>query len=259
MEEHPTNEENMEVHKHSHHVMHKKKWPEYLLEFVMLFLAVFLGFLAENIRENSVERQRAKEYIFSFYEDLKKDIATFSRISAFDDLKEAELKNIFCCYDTLSKNWKNTSCLIPLINNSRTNYSIAFSNGTLQQLKNAGGFRLLGIDDRDTIMSYDHSIQNYENFEATFFQQSQDNVRNTLGMLSDFNSNRFLYPAVAGADSSNLEMPLLFSDNKELLNLYFNDLFIYRTANNSQLRQLKLLKDKALSHLNYFKSKYSII
>ena len=153
MEEHPTNEENMEVHKHSHHVMHKKKWPEYLLEFVMLFLAVFLGFLAENIRENSVERQRAKEYIFSFYEDLKKDIATFSRISAFDDLKEAELKNIFCCYDTLSKNWKNTSCLIPLINNSRTNYSIAFSNGTLQQLKNAGGFRLLGIDDRDTIMS----------------------------------------------------------------------------------------------------------
>ncbi len=31
----------MEVHKHPHHVMHKKKWGEYLLEFFMLFLAVF--------------------------------------------------------------------------------------------------------------------------------------------------------------------------------------------------------------------------
>ena len=42
--------ENMEVH-HPHHVTHKKKWGEYLLEFLMLFLAVFLGFLAENWRE----------------------------------------------------------------------------------------------------------------------------------------------------------------------------------------------------------------
>ena len=39
--------ENMEVHKHPHHVTHKKKWGEYVLEFLMLFLAVFLGFLAE--------------------------------------------------------------------------------------------------------------------------------------------------------------------------------------------------------------------
>jgi len=33
--------ETMEVHKHPHHVTHKKKWGEYLLEFFMLFLAVF--------------------------------------------------------------------------------------------------------------------------------------------------------------------------------------------------------------------------
>src|SRR5690242_1494579 len=50
--------ENMEVHKHPHHSMHKKKWSEYLLEFFMLFLAVFLGFVAENIREHSVEYDR---------------------------------------------------------------------------------------------------------------------------------------------------------------------------------------------------------
>src|SRR6476660_6184589 len=54
--------ENMEVHKHPHHVTHKKKWGEYLLEFLMLFLAVFLGFVAENIREHIAEGNRAKEY-----------------------------------------------------------------------------------------------------------------------------------------------------------------------------------------------------
>src|SRR6201989_2741559 len=66
--------ENMEVHKHPHHVTHKKKWGEYLLEFFMLFLAIFLGFLAENLREQIVEHHREKVYIHSLVEDLKSDI-----------------------------------------------------------------------------------------------------------------------------------------------------------------------------------------
>src|SRR5580765_8786899 len=57
--------ENMEVHKHPHHVTHKKKWGEHLLEFIMLFLAVFLGFLAENIRETCVNRETEKNNIES--------------------------------------------------------------------------------------------------------------------------------------------------------------------------------------------------
>src|SRR3954468_7869299 len=65
--------ENMEVHKHPHHVTHKKKWGEYLLEFFMLFFAVFLGFVAENIREHMVEKDRAKQYAKSLISDLQKD------------------------------------------------------------------------------------------------------------------------------------------------------------------------------------------
>ncbi|MEJ0079946.1 MAG: hypothetical protein WDM78_03045 [Puia sp.] len=70
--------ENMEVHKHPHHVTHKKKWIEYLLEFFMLFLAVFLGFIAENIRENAIEHERAKEYANLLIEDLSADTAQLS-------------------------------------------------------------------------------------------------------------------------------------------------------------------------------------
>src|SRR5678816_314863 len=71
----------MEVHKHPHHVSHKKRWPEYLLEFLMLFLAVFLGFIAENIREQSVERHREKEYMQSMIEDLAQDTLEVNRVS----------------------------------------------------------------------------------------------------------------------------------------------------------------------------------
>jgi len=72
--------ENMEVHKHPHQVAHKKKWPEYILEFFMLFLAVFLGFVAENVRENIVERRTETHYIKSMIEDLRKDTAMLNRI-----------------------------------------------------------------------------------------------------------------------------------------------------------------------------------
>jgi hypothetical protein len=63
----------MEVHKHPHHVMHKKKWNEYLLEFFMLFLAVFLGFVAENLREHFIEHKRANLFAFSMVDDLASD------------------------------------------------------------------------------------------------------------------------------------------------------------------------------------------
>src|SRR5205807_8613957 len=61
----------MEVHKHPHHVTHKKKWLEYILEFLMIFLAVFLGFIAENFREDSIEQKRAGEYAQLLYDELK--------------------------------------------------------------------------------------------------------------------------------------------------------------------------------------------
>lgn len=69
------NEENMEVHKHPHHVTHKKKWTEFMLEFFMIFFAVFLGFFAENIREHYAERKKEKDYIETMVDDLKKDSA----------------------------------------------------------------------------------------------------------------------------------------------------------------------------------------
>jgi hypothetical protein len=68
----------MEVQKHPHHVTHKKKWPEYLLEFFMLFLAVFLGFLAENFREHSVDLRKEKEYMHSLIQDLNADIKSIN-------------------------------------------------------------------------------------------------------------------------------------------------------------------------------------
>ena len=50
----------MEVHHHPHVPTHSKPWKEYILEFAMLFLAVSMGFIAENVREKYVEKKGLK-------------------------------------------------------------------------------------------------------------------------------------------------------------------------------------------------------
>src|SRR5665213_962016 len=88
----------MEVH-HPHHVTHKKKWVEYLLEFFMLFLAVFLGFVAENIRENQVEKNRELEFIKSLTLDLRDDIKSLDATIAFEHAAISKLDTLIYLLD----------------------------------------------------------------------------------------------------------------------------------------------------------------
>jgi len=72
----------MEIH-HSRHVHHKKKWNDYLFEFIMLFLAISAGFLVENLREHYVEHLRAKEYAVMLHKDLASDTVILNIIGRF--------------------------------------------------------------------------------------------------------------------------------------------------------------------------------
>ena len=51
--------ENMEVHQHPK--IEQKNFKEYFLEFIMIFLAVTMGFIAENIREHFSETKIAHQ------------------------------------------------------------------------------------------------------------------------------------------------------------------------------------------------------
>ncbi len=69
---------------------HKKKWGEYLLESFMLFLAVFLGFIAENMREiGNLCRQS--------------DTTIRANILNLPGFNREETMNIFMFYKTMIK------------------------------------------------------------------------------------------------------------------------------------------------------------
>src|SRR5580692_9360872 len=61
----------MEVHHHPH--VEKKGFKEYFLEFLMIFLAVTMGFFAESLRERISNSEKESGYIKSLLVDLKAD------------------------------------------------------------------------------------------------------------------------------------------------------------------------------------------
>src|SRR5918993_807353 len=70
----------MEVHHHSHSSpasggTARKKWTHYFWEFLMLFLAVFCGFLAEYQLEHKIEKDRIRKYMKDLIVDLLNDTA----------------------------------------------------------------------------------------------------------------------------------------------------------------------------------------
>ena len=75
------NTSNMEVHHHPH--LHPKPWKEYFLEFIMIFLAVLMGFFAENIRERTANKEKERHYIQSLTEDIKSDIVQLNNYIRF--------------------------------------------------------------------------------------------------------------------------------------------------------------------------------
>ena len=143
----------MEVHAHAHtsdpesstSTGHpgRKKWTHYFWEFLMLFLAVFCGFLAENYRESLVNKEKAQHYMQNMVADLKADTA---------DL------NFSIHYQQLFYNHLDSAFQIPIdrlrdINTQDTFFHHFFTyyswmqpfiqnDNTITQLK-AGGFNLI--------------------------------------------------------------------------------------------------------------------
>jgi hypothetical protein len=52
---------------------HIKSAKEYILDFLIMFLAVILGFIANDARQSHIEKTKAKEYARLLYDDLKSD------------------------------------------------------------------------------------------------------------------------------------------------------------------------------------------
>src|ERR1700739_392679 len=68
----------MEVHHHPQLHHERKPWQEYLLEGLMIFVAVTMGFFAESLREHITDRDKEGKYVIALKSELKSDTANYA-------------------------------------------------------------------------------------------------------------------------------------------------------------------------------------
>jgi len=79
-DQHSSPETAMEVHHHPQLEHKPKPWKEYLLEGFMIFIAVMMGFIAENIREAIDNHEHVQQLTSQLVQDMKADGAKLDTI-----------------------------------------------------------------------------------------------------------------------------------------------------------------------------------
>lgn len=251
---------NMETHAHELHKAPGHGWMHYIYEFLMLFLAVFCGFLAENQREQMVEHKKEKEYLSSLVGDLKFDTAQFGiKITQFEE-KFPYFDSLFAFLDNPAifhnelpfRFWKEIEL---------TSSTYIPAEPTLQQLKYSGNFRLLANHQvLDSILVYESHINggyiNQTGYVLDFYKRQ---LQTREKYFDNSNFNRYLNDTFKGklSSSDNYGLRLLVSDPVQLKELY-NQYAIIKATNLYYINQLKSRHDEAEHLLGLIQREYRL-
>ena len=245
----------MEVHAHTHTA--RKKWTHYFWEFLMLFLAVFCGFLAENQREHMVEHKREKKFIQSLASDLAADTLRLNNILQQRILRTKMLDS-FAILINRPDAASHGRYLYYYNSLATRGWSFRFTSvdGTMQQLKNAGNLRLIQEPFvSDSIIAYDVASR-----ALVWGGQDEEEIMDTYRNIAEVIFDGRVLMAMRDEDN-NLSMP----DYDPPLRITEDAIFrlTYRihmlvAFNKTLRRDGNLLLHKATSLLTLLKKEYHL-
>ncbi len=171
----------MEVHHHPH--VEKKSFKEYLLEGLMIFLAVTMGFFAEQIREHFVDAKKEKEYIISMLKELRSDSAQLTEVFK-DSILIKKIDSLSMLLLSRSDSQQTIKRVYLLAGAIGQFNNMEFSRNTLTQLKSGGNMRLIRNPDVvDSLNKLDNIITGLYTQAEGYLKVLTDNTRELNSIL----------------------------------------------------------------------------
>jgi hypothetical protein len=260
----------MEVHHHPDLHHKPKPWKEYLLEYLMIFLAVMTGFFAESYREHLSERSKEHEYAVSIKKDLMVDTVNLDIWIPANLTRAARLDTLISYLETngIVKDGSNMYYLARL---STRNSVFEPSDNTILEMKSSGNLRL--IRSREIVnglMNFEQSIAQYTNLLDI---EGKENMLSypLLGQLFDasiFNkmvmaSSKLLTEKEYAAGSSNNTSkppgnPQLLSHDKEKINQLIYYLHQRKSSFLGETRRLLVQKQQVEQLIKMINKEYKL-
>lgn len=195
----------MEVHHHPDLHHEKKKWKEYFLEFIIIFLAVTLGFIAESLRESISEHERAKVFAASMLKDLGEDTTQLKPYRAYFDYAASNVDTLIQMLGSTELNDIPTGKLYWYGLWGGAHRFFIPNDATFQQMKSSGSLRYFDKTIAYDAAAYDRLCRMMQTTEASL---SHD--KTLFNQYVEWVRSRFMHNNVVLADS-------LLSQSKKLI------------------------------------------
>jgi hypothetical protein len=246
----------MEVHHHTS--VNGKKWFHYLWEFLMLFLAVFCGFLAENLREHFVEKKREYQYVQSLIKDIEIQVINIDTIIKSYQNQLPQLDSLFYYFPELLKG--TTSDFL-------RNYSVIsdgyidfyYIDRTMQQLKNSGGLRL--ISNRavsDSIVNYDVRIRDFLSEQDHIYEDYWKEIWSSQKKIFDYFKIDSLEKINQQVKIENKKSGVLLTNDRQQLVGFYSLLKELKDNISYEVYAIQELKNTGLRLIEFLKKEYGL-
>lgn len=234
--------------------MKMKKIINRFWDFLMLFIAISLGFFVENYRGGLVDRQKEKEIIASFINDLETDIKELDIAIQRREIREVRIDSITYILnnglqDDYGKDLYYYARYLP------RPFIFWANNTTNEELKYSGNFILIKNQKIiDALLQYNDDyifIDFIKEREEYLVRRLFDQINMIFDpkVFDEMNvyDIEFIYP------SGN---PKINSKNKNVINIFLSNLHYVKTVNVGQLGLFKKHQKKAKEILNFIKQEY---
>ena len=242
--------ENMEVHHHPDLHHKPKKWKEYFLEFLMIFLAVTLGFFAENLREHISDMEKTKIFAALLYQDCQTNSHSLTQIINFTTQKIESIDSISNFINPKSNRNVDSNlyrCIVYLISTS------PFDNidGAYEQIKNTGSLRFFNQSLINNLNSYDATALKLKQMEDWENKVLYEQVIPRTGEMFNFS----VFDDLRNRPFISHEM-YLRNLNKESTDILLNQSIVIKHLRERQLNQQKGLLQKNNEILSGLQKEY---
>jgi hypothetical protein len=255
----------MDVHHHPQLEHKPKPWKEYLLEGLMIFLAVTMGFFAESLREHLANKEKENQIVASLVRDVKKDTTILNDlIYTYMPTHNRWVDSANKYINSLTLKGNERKVTMGLFNATDWN-TYAPPEIALNVLKDAGAFNLIGKEKvKAEILTLNTNINEYIKYSAfvtevehevdtatTSFipRQVQRNVVAKLYINNAKNSNGFVgYEDIPADIKFKTYNKAVFANYliriDEIDNLLNDMLGQYKRVLNEETRLLTVLKEE---------------
>jgi hypothetical protein len=224
----------------------------------MIFLAVTMGFIAENIREHFSDNAKEKEYITSLVRNLQDDSTNL--VNTIKENRIQKLEKLNKLMNLSSKNISDTfnrQLLYRFTIEAIGFYSEFKSNdATMLQLTNSGGLRFIRKDHvADSIAKYD--IEMKAIYAAGNLYTNATNLG--ISATHELIDYTILYDTAYFKDGNFTSklLPLLSDDNR-LLKVFYNKVDFEIGATNNYINNLQSRLPFIIHLINFLKEKYHL-